>query len=115
MHPPPPLALNLRRVPFPQPAPSGEPQEGQRTVSKKDSSAFWTALVAFPIGWAVMGVFAVFRLKISYLLIIFIALTLGGANIWGYFKCSRDAQKQMSDAASGMMMKGMMMGFGRKK
>ena len=39
----------------------------------------------------------------DYLIIPIIALIMGNANAWGYFKCSREAKDQLSSMTSNMM------------
>jgi hypothetical protein len=39
----------------------------------------------------------------DYLIIPIIALIMGNANAWGYFKCSREAKDQLSSMTSNIM------------
>lgn len=51
-----------------------------------------------------MGILNILTFNLDALLIILIALALNLSNVWGYYKCSRDAQKQVSGmAAKGFM------------
>lgn len=51
-------------------------EEGQRTVNKKDSFVFWTLLYAMPVAWCVLGLVAILKLNVDYLLLVVIAVLL---------------------------------------
>ncbi len=51
--------------------------EGQRAVDKKDSFVFWTLLYATPAVWCVLGLVAILKLNIDYLILVVIAVLLG--------------------------------------
>jgi len=63
-------------------------EEGQRAVNKKDSFVFWTLLYASPVVWCVLGLVAILKLNIDYLLLVIIAVLLrsgwwvGGLLLW---------------------------------
>lgn len=80
--------------------------EGQRTVNKKDSWVFWTVLYAMPPVWALLGLVAILKLNIDYLLLVVIAVLLSGANLAGYYKCSKAAQAQLKGLSSGLFASG---------
>lgn len=52
-------------------------EEGQRAVDKKDSFVFWTLLYATPAVWCVLGLVAILKLNIDYLILVVIAVLLG--------------------------------------
>jgi hypothetical protein len=61
-----------------------------QTINVFDRRVFWTVLYATPLIWAVLLGFALLKLRLSWLLIVVMALALGGANVYGYYKCSSD-------------------------
>lgn len=71
-------------------------EEGQRTVSSTDKTVFWVAQVVYVVVWLVAPVLLIFNLsKWPYLLIIVIAIFMGGSNLYGYFRCSREAKEAL--------------------
>jgi hypothetical protein len=72
-----------------------------------DANIFWTTLYGFPVAWAALLVLGVLRLKFEYLPVILAALSMNGANLIGYYKCSGDAQNKMKNLlAKGSMLRG---------
>ena len=51
-------------------------EEGQRVVNKKDSFVFWTLLYGMPAAWCVLGLVAILKLNIDYLLLVVFAVLL---------------------------------------
>lgn len=74
-------------------------QEGQRQINSGDKMAFWVGLVANVLVWLVFGVYTAITFNFQWLLSVILALILGIANLWGYFRCSREAKKAVSDLA----------------
>ena len=72
-----------------------------------DSTLFWTAMVGAAAIWCTFALSAVLSLKISWLLIVLIAVTLQCSNVVGYYRCRKDAGKQMQEmVAQGMVAAG---------
>ena len=72
-----------------------------------DSTLFWTAMVGTAAVWCTFALSAVLSLKISWLLIVLIAVTLQCSNVVGYYRCRKDAGKQMQEmVAQGMVAAG---------
>eukprot|EP00897_Mesotaenium_endlicherianum_P007630 jgi/Mesen1/6896/ME000353S05921 len=74
-------------------------QQALDRLNKKDSWLFWWTLYLVPAVWLALGVVTLVRLSFDYLLIVGVALVLGGANIIGFTKCRRDARKQIQQFA----------------
>ena len=87
--------------------------DGQRAVNKADSKAFWWALWAAPAAWVLLGVLALARLKVDYLLVVSIAVMLGGANVVGYTKCSKTASAALRSYAQQAVTSGLTAAIGR--
>ena len=83
-------------------------EEGQREVHRGDSSTFWGGMVISVLLWGFLGFISLLKFSFDYLLLVFIAIALGFSNLYGYYKCSKDAQAQLSSAASGLAAKGFM-------
>lgn len=60
-----------------------------------DSRIFWWSLYLYPVIWLCLGLIAVLRFQFSWLLVIGMALVLGGTNLIGYTKCDKDARKKL--------------------
>eukprot|EP00112_Aurelia_sp_Birch-Aquarium-sp1_P010048 Seg2166.3 transcript_id=Seg2166.3/GoldUCD/mRNA.D3Y31 product="Golgi apparatus membrane protein TVP23 B" protein_id=Seg2166.3/GoldUCD/D3Y31 len=70
-----------------------------KKLNAAESRLFWLGLIVCPIIWAFLLVAAIFSLKIKWLLVVIVGLTLNSANLIGYVKCKKDAGKQMKNMA----------------
>lgn len=77
-----------------------ESLEDMSDVDALDSRIFWTGLYGTPLIWTLFFIIAFLKLNIEWILIDVIALTLSGANIIGYTKCSKDAKEKMQNIIS---------------
>lgn len=80
--------------------------EGQRTVNKHDARVFWLVLYATPPVWCLLGLIALLKLNLDYLLLVVIAVLLSSANLAGYLKCSKAAREQLRGVTSGLVTAG---------
>lgn len=76
-----------------------ESLEDKSTINAWEATLFWIGLVVVPVGWTVFGLFNV--LKPKWLTICVMAVASNVANMVGYFKCARDAKKQLKKMARG--------------
>jgi hypothetical protein len=81
-------------------------EQGQREVNKHDSRVFWLVTYTTPAVWAVLGLIALLKLNLDYLLLVVIAVLLNGANLMGFIKCSKAAQAQLKGVTSGLISSG---------
>lgn len=58
--------------------------------NKFDSNIFWTVLYLTPVLWGALLVIGVLKFELGWLIIVFMALGLNCANVYGYYKCSND-------------------------
>ncbi|ETV93586.1 hypothetical protein H310_12582 [Aphanomyces invadans] len=72
-----------------------ESLEDMSEIDPLDAKIFWTALYGAPVAWALFLLVAVLKLNVEWALIAIVALTLSGANVVGYTKCSKDAKSKM--------------------
>eukprot|EP00271_Cylindrocystis_brebissonii_P010540 TRINITY_DN26747_c0_g1_i1.p1 TRINITY_DN26747_c0_g1~~TRINITY_DN26747_c0_g1_i1.p1 ORF type:complete len:182 (-),score=32.09 TRINITY_DN26747_c0_g1_i1:446-991(-) len=75
-------------------------------LSKPDSWLFWWTLYLVPAVWVLLGVISIIRFTFetwNYLLIVAVAVALGGSNIYGFTKCRSDAKKQIQQFATQTM------------
>lgn len=56
-------------------------------INERESRIFWTALILAPFVWGIFFLIALFGLKLKWMLLVLIALTLNGANLHGYIRC----------------------------
>lgn len=76
-------------------------------LRSSDSTLFWTAMIGAAAIWCTFALSAVLSLKISWLLIVLVAVTLQCSNVVGYYRCRKDAGKQMQEmVAQGMVAAG---------
>ena len=84
-----------------------------RTINGKDAAVFWWLLYGVPPVWGVLGIVALARLKVDYLIVVAIAVALGGANAVGYTKCSKSASAAVRSYASQAIAQGLTAAMGR--
>jgi Eukaryotic protein of unknown function (DUF846) len=65
-----------------------------KVVNKFDRSVFWTVLYATPVVWAVLFVYGLITFEFSWLMIVVMAIALSMANVYGYYKCSKEQAVQ---------------------
>ena len=70
-----------------------ESKPDNRHVHPTDSKIFWGALYITPLIWIVLGLSVLFHPQ--WLLIVAVAVTFSGANVVGYYSCSRDQGQQV--------------------
>lgn len=76
-------------------------QEGDlRKVHPAESRVFWTTLIAFPVAWVILFILALFRFSFRWLVLDCIALSLNGANLYGYLRCKLGKGTNLTGAAS---------------
>ncbi|CAK9234070.1 unnamed protein product [Sphagnum troendelagicum] len=75
-------------------------QQTLETLNKKDSWLFWWSLYLTPVAWVALGIVAVIKFNLDYLLVVGVALVLSTANIIGFTKCRKDAKRQIQQFAS---------------
>nr|XP_029710809.1 uncharacterized Golgi apparatus membrane protein-like protein CG5021 [Aedes albopictus] len=64
-------------------------------VNPHEARIFWTALVVCPAVWGLFFVVALFGFKFKWMLLVMIALSLNGANLYGYIKCNFGANANL--------------------
>lgn len=65
-----------------------------KVVNKFDRSVFWTVLYVTPVLWAALFVIGLLTFKFHWLVIVVMALALNLANVYGYYKCSKEQAAQ---------------------
>ena len=76
-------------------------QEGDvRKVHAAESRVFWIGLIAFPLVWAILFILAIFRFSFRWLVLDCIALSLNGANLYGYLRCKLGKGTNLTGAVS---------------
>ena len=65
-----------------------------KIVNKFDRTVFWTVLYLTPVVWAGLFVLGLLKFNVNWLLIVIMALSLNLANVYGYYKCSKEQAAQ---------------------
>ena len=75
-------------------------EEGQRTLNGTDKVVFWAGLVGNVSVWILYTLLTLLRPSDwEYLLICAIALVMGCSNLYGYFRCSKEARNMVRQYA----------------
>ncbi|XP_065160471.1 uncharacterized Golgi apparatus membrane protein-like protein CG5021 isoform X2 [Atheta coriaria] len=82
--------------------------QSQNRVNDKEATIFWLALVATPVIWGILFVAALFSFSLKWLLLVIIALTLTGANLYGYLKCKFGSSESITSVTSDFLKKQVM-------
>lgn len=81
-------------------------------VSQTEVRVFWASLVAFPVIWSILFLIALFSFNLKWAMVVLIALTLSGSNLYGYVRCklgkSESITQSFKNMASGLVQKQMM-------
>ncbi|KAI8470569.1 MAG: hypothetical protein J3K34DRAFT_420066 [Monoraphidium minutum] len=77
--------------------------EGQRVINPHERRWFWIVVVANPILWALSALTAFLGLDWAYLLIPVTGVILGSSNLIGYFKCSKEAKRQLQSMGTNLV------------
>lgn len=65
-----------------------------KVVNKFDRTVFWTVLYATPVVWVAFLFLGVLKASFQWLLIVLMALSLSLANVYGYYRCSKEQAAQ---------------------
>lgn len=76
-----------------------ESADDASSVSAADKRLFWVGLYAPAVVWSVFLVVTILLIHIQWLIVVVAALSLSGANIVGYTKCSKDASQRLQKFA----------------
>lgn len=63
--------------------------------NKLDTRIFWLVLYATPAIWGLLFFFGVIKFEWNWLIIDAVALTLSGANVYGYYRCSSEQKVKL--------------------
>lgn len=61
----------------------------ERYINPIDSKVFWTLLYSQPAAWAVLGIMAVLKFELFYLVLIVISVSLSLTNAMAFTKCDK--------------------------
>ncbi|GLI67964.1 hypothetical protein VaNZ11_012299 [Volvox africanus] len=68
--------------------------EGVRSVLPREKRFFWSAILLSTGHWILAFVLSLFGFS-SYIIVAIMGILFNGSNLWGYFKCSREAQADL--------------------
>ena len=80
-------------------------------IGKVDSTIFWFGLWISPILWVVLFVVGILKFNLAWLVIVCVALTLNGINLYGFVSCRKGAKKQAQNAVNSFMTQGVVSGL----
>ncbi|XP_075073067.1 Golgi apparatus membrane protein TVP23 homolog C isoform X1 [Mixophyes fleayi] len=80
---------------------SRKTDSGKKSSSEAESRIFWLGLITCPIIWVIFAFTALFSLKVKWLAVVIMGVTLQGANLYGYIKCKVGSRKNLTSIASG--------------
>lgn len=69
----------------------------QSLTNAVDRRLFWLALYGYLVVWVLFGIIGIIGLKIEWLTIVAIAISLNLANVIGYSKCDKEAKKRLKN------------------
>eukprot|EP01056_Protomagalhaensia_sp_Gyna25_P005588 Protomagalhaensia_sp_Gyna_25__5587@NODE_76_length_5570_cov_17_836738_g57_i0_p4_GENE_NODE_76_length_5570_cov_17_836738_g57_i0NODE_76_length_5570_cov_17_836738_g57_i0_p4_ORF_typecomplete_len199_score27_25DUF846/PF05832_12/2_1e39DUF4133/PF13571_6/8_2DUF4133/PF13571_6/39DUF3267/PF11667_8/0_26DUF3267/PF11667_8/2_4e03_NODE_76_length_5570_cov_17_836738_g57_i014582054 len=72
----------------------------EQVVNRTDKVVFWSALIAWPLLWLVSSFFYLIQLRLDWVLLTTVGLLLGGANLVGFWQCSKESKRKMQEFAS---------------
>jgi len=78
------------------------PKEDQHRLSTTEVSIFWAGLVAAPAFWVLFFFTAIFSLKLKWLVLVVIGLSLSVSNLLGYLRCRLGRTESTSALISGV-------------
>lgn len=79
-------------------------EEGQRRINASDKVVFWGGLVVNVAVWMLYTLMTLFQIgSWEYLLVCAIALVMGFSNVYGYFKCSKEARNAVRNAQQALV------------
>lgn len=84
--------------------------------NKFDGNVFWSILYLTPLIWGIMLFIGLLKFELGWLVIVLMALGLSLANVYGYYKCSKDqAAKFQAMMSSGVQTGALSGAFGIMK
>lgn len=66
-----------------------------KNVNKFDNSVFWGVLYVTPVIWGAFFLLGLLKFQFSWLLTTIMGISLSGANVYGYYKCSSDQKEKL--------------------
>ncbi|XP_030037496.1 uncharacterized Golgi apparatus membrane protein-like protein CG5021 isoform X1 [Manduca sexta] len=72
----------------------------QNRINPNESRLFWMGLILCPLIWTMFFIICLFAFNFKWMLVVLIALTLTGANLYGYIKCKFGAKESIKSATT---------------
>ncbi|CAH4033013.1 uncharacterized Golgi apparatus membrane protein-like protein CG5021 isoform X1 [Pieris brassicae] len=77
----------------------------QNRVNGNESRLFWLGLTLCPLIWSGFFIISLLSFKFRWMLLVMIALTLTGANLYGYVKCKFGAKENLKSVTTDFVKK----------
>ncbi|XP_066293336.1 Golgi apparatus membrane protein TVP23 homolog A-like [Branchiostoma lanceolatum] len=68
-----------------------------------ESRVFWLGLIICPIIWSLFFFGTLFALKLNWLAVVVVGLSLSAANLYGYIRCKVGGKKKLSSIATNFL------------
>ncbi len=69
--------------------------KNEKNENQADKTGFWASLYINGGGWAILFLYELLTLSVSWCIVALVMLVFGGLNLYGYFRCSKDQQKKL--------------------
>ncbi|XP_077525813.1 Golgi apparatus membrane protein TVP23 homolog B-like [Haemaphysalis longicornis] len=73
---------------------------GEKVGDASEASLFWMGLIGAPVLWTLFFFISLFSWNFQWLMVTLIALSLNGANLYGYVRCRLGKRRSITAAAS---------------
>lgn len=77
--------------------------DNPESINQNDYRIFWYSQYIHFVLWVVFGFLDVISGKLTWFLLVVVALGLSGSNIYGYWQCSKDARAKIQGAVQGVV------------
>ncbi|KAM4526643.1 Golgi apparatus membrane protein TVP23 homolog B [Fundulus diaphanus] len=73
---------------------------GKQQTSDSESRIFWLGLIVCPVVWGIFAFSTLFSLRIKWMPVVIMGLTLQGANLYGYVRCKVGGKTSLKNMAT---------------
>ncbi|KAK3888887.1 hypothetical protein Pcinc_007077 [Petrolisthes cinctipes] len=74
----------------------------QGRVSAMEVRIFWLSLFVFPLIWSILLLVAVFTWNFKWAMVVLIAVSLSGSNLYGYIRCKLGKSESITSSVKSM-------------
>jgi len=85
-----------------------ESRKDQTCLNVHEVRMFWAALVVCPVLWSLLAFLCLFSLKPAWLIVCVMAVSMSGANLYGYLRCKWNSRQELTSYMSQTLFKSML-------